>query len=101
MNRTMTRQPFLRVLPLLLACLTHGCEAPYRNEPLQQFDPSAGYRFDTLDLGDNNSDSLFICLTLSGGGTRAAAFAHGVLMGLRDTSIKSLTKPDLEARFTL
>lgn len=98
MIRAMMRQPFLRVLPVLLACLNHGCVAPYRNEPLQRFDPSAGYRFDALDLGENNSDSLFICLTLSGGGTRAAAFAHGVLMGLRDTPIKSLTKPDSEAR---
>ena len=98
MNRAMMRPPFLRVLPVLLACMTHGCKAPYRNEPLQRFDPSAGYRFDTLEPGKNNSDSLFICLTLSGGGTRAAAFAHGVLMGLRDTPIKSLTRPDSEAR---
>ena len=65
MIRAMMRQPFLRVLPVLIACLNHGCMAPYRNEPLQQFDPSAGYRFDALDLGENNSDSLFVCLTLS------------------------------------
>ncbi len=94
----MMRQPFLRVLALLLACLNHGCVTRHRNEPLQQFDPSAGYRFEALDLGEDNSDSLFICLTFSGGGTRAAAFAHGVLMGLRDTPIKSLTRPDSEAR---
>ena len=30
---------------------------------------------------------MFVCLTFSGGGTRAAAFAYGVLTGLRDTPI--------------
>ena len=44
------------------------------------------YRFS--DIAKNgNSDSLFIIVTFSGGGTRAAAFAYGVLDELRRTQI--------------
>jgi len=78
------------MMMLSLACLfalLHGCSASYPNLPLERFDTSAGYRFDTLSTGSKNSDDVFICLTFSGGGTRAAAFAYGVLIGLRDTPI--------------
>lgn len=67
------------------ACLTPS----YPNEPLCCHTPDCGYRFERLDRGENNTDDLFICLTFSGGGTRAAAFAYGVLLGLRDTPIAS------------
>ena len=79
-----------RMMKLSLACLfalLHGCSASYPNLPLERFDTSAGYRFDTLSTGSKNSDDVFVCLTFSGGGTRAAAFAYGVLIGLRDTPI--------------
>jgi NTE family protein len=33
------------------------------------------------------ADELFVCLSFSGGGTRAAAFAHGALLRLRETDI--------------
>ena len=49
---------------------------------------SAGYRFDTLDPGERNSDSLFVCLMFSGGGTRAAALSYGVMEALRDKVIQ-------------
>lgn len=67
---------------LLAACVsfTPG------NPPLAKYAPDAGYRFERLEQGDN-SDELFIIVTFSGGGTRAAALAYGVLEALRDTFI--------------
>ena len=55
-----------------------GCAHYPVNERLAQHDPAAGYRVENLpDAG--NSASLLIVLTFSGGGTRAAALAYGVL----------------------
>ena len=69
---------------LMGGCLNPECP----NEPLTtSFDPMAGYRFDSLDPGDDNSDSVFVCISFSGGGTRAAAFSYGVLLGLCDAQI--------------
>jgi predicted acylesterase/phospholipase RssA len=48
--------------------------------------PPVRYTFDQLAATDSDDD-LFICLTFSGGGTRAAALAYGVLQKLRDTAI--------------
>jgi NTE family protein len=44
------------------------------------------YRFN-LQAEGNNTDSLFVCLAFSGGGTRAAALSYGVLEKLRATRI--------------
>jgi NTE family protein len=47
----------------------------------------SGYRFPLpADAGDAR-DELFVCVALSGGGTRAAAFAYGVLRALADARI--------------
>jgi NTE family protein len=67
---------------LLAAC---ACFTP-SNPHLTKYAPEAGYRFERLEQGDN-SDELFVIVTLSGGGTRAAALAYGVLEALRDTTI--------------
>lgn len=65
-----------------------GCRTlPYQNKPLAHYDPSAGYRYANLAPGENNSNSLTVLMTFSGGGTRAASFAYGVLEKLRDTNI--------------
>ena len=74
---------------VIASCFHVGCGGPlYRNDSLVRYDKSAGYRFDNLALGEHNTDDLFICLSFSGGGTRAAAFAYGVLEGLRDAVIE-------------
>jgi len=78
----------LLALGATAALLGHaGCSPHCRNEPLEVYDPNAGYRFDVLEPGLANGDQTFVCLTFSGGGTRAAALAYGVLLGLRDTPI--------------
>jgi len=71
-----------------------GCGSAIRNEPLAQYDPQVGYRFDNLEPGKGNTDETFIILTFSGGGSRASAFSYGVLKGLRDTEIPGLTESD-------
>lgn len=65
-----------------------GCAHYVVNDQSQTFDLNSGYRFDTLDSGPLNTDSLFVCLMFSGGGTRAAALSYGILEALRDTFIR-------------
>jgi NTE family protein len=73
---------------LLIAALLAGCAtSPVTNERLAEFDPDAGYRMMNTPPGSKNSNELFVVLTFSGGGTRAAAFSYGALETLRDTEI--------------
>jgi NTE family protein len=72
------------VTTVALAALI-GCEyvRPTLNAPLKQWEPSGGYRFSNLaPPGGDNSDSLLIFASFSGGGTRASALAFGVLREL-------------------
>jgi NTE family protein len=46
-----------------------------------------GYRFGNLD-GGKEQNKLFVCLSLSGGGTRAAALTYGAMIALRQTRIE-------------
>jgi len=57
------------------------------NPPLVRYNPQSGYRFENLKA-PGSSDSLFVILTFSGGGTRAAALSYGVLEKLRNTKIR-------------
>jgi len=81
--RLAARAALLGCALLLAACasFTPG------NPPLAKYQPDAGYRFERLERGDN-TDGLFVIVTFSGGGTRAAALAFGVLEALRDTTIE-------------
>ncbi len=77
----------------LLCCIiagASGCHARFKNAPLTEFDRTAGYRFENLEPGEGNTDDVFVVLAFSGGGTRAASLAYGVLQGLRDTPLPPL-----------
>src|SRR5947207_8117174 len=63
-----------------------GCAHYPVNAPLAHAAPGAGYRFNNLSRA-NHSDSLFVVLAFSGGGTRAAALSYGVLEELARTPI--------------
>jgi NTE family protein len=67
-----------------------GCGSlPTRERPLSQIVPLTA---PVLAPGvEANSDKLFVVLTFSGGGKRAAAFSYGVLEALRDIQV---TTPD-------
>jgi NTE family protein len=72
-----------------ILCLLAGC-AHVRNLPINQptGDPDAG--LGALNLGrpsPASEDDLMIGLAFSGGGTRAAAFSHGVLKALAERRI--------------
>ena len=72
----------------VLLFMTVGCTTlPVQNNPLSAPSQNAGYRYDNIAPGPQNSDSLLVVLTFSGGGTRAASFAYGVMEKLRATRI--------------
>lgn len=80
---------------LLGALLLAGtaCARFPENRPLRASDArGAGYRFENLGRSVANTNSLLVCLSFSGGGTRAAAFSLGVLRALRDTRIEKGSK---------
>src|SRR5262245_20056638 len=64
-----------------------GCGTYFRlNKPLGVWDPDHGYRSE-LHPRSEASDELVLLLAFSGGGTRAAAFAYGVLEELAVTHV--------------
>ena len=74
-------------LALTLLLVLAGCASYPANPHLAQYDPNAGYRYQNLKA-PGNSESLFVILTFSGGGTRAAALSYGVMEKLRNTKIQ-------------
>ena len=84
-----------RLLVAVLVSLT-GCAHYHVNDALTQPAVVGAYRFpDAPPPAGPNTDSLFVCLTFSGGGTRAAALAYGVMEKLRTTTItwQGVNKP--------
>ena len=77
---------------ITLLLIASGCAHYEVNPPLATYDPSSGYRFKNIHPGDNNTDSLFMVLAFSGGGTRAAALSYGVLEYLRATRLPAERK---------
>ncbi len=76
----------MTALALLLVLAASGCAHYPVNTPLATFQQDSGYRF-VQDAVPPNTNSLFVCLVFSGGGTRAAAFSYGVMEKLRNTKI--------------
>src|SRR5215467_15551593 len=77
-------KPIVWSMTILLA-LSVGCEyvRPTVNAPLKQWEPTGGYRFSNLATGgEDNSDSLLIIASFSGGGSRASTLAFGALREL-------------------
>lgn len=62
-----------------------GCTAHYPvNDPITSINKEEGYRLGIQQGHPNQSESLTVIMAFSGGGTRAAAYAYGVLEALRD-----------------
>ena len=77
--------------PLLLLCATAfvGCDAhPPINAPIASQDLTKGYRLQRVKADPDNPGDVLVILTLSGGGTRAAALAYGTMEALRDVKLK-------------
>lgn len=70
----------------LAALLILGCAHYPPNHLLTEVSPEGGYRLKNRG-GSDRSDELLLMLTFSGGGTRAAALAYGVLEQLAQTEI--------------
>jgi len=73
---------------LVFVGLTACADMPVATPALARIEPLGGYRFVNHDRGPNNTSSLLIVVTFSGGGTRAAALAYGVLEELARTEIE-------------
>lgn len=71
---------------LALAVLATACAHYPVNPQLAKAEPGYGYRFATTNDG-GTADDTFVIVTMSGGGTRAAALAFGVLQKLAATPI--------------
>ena len=76
----------IRVLALAVMLLTASCasQGQIRNSSLSTSGSTSSYALIQAQSRERDSRTNFT-LALSGGGTRAAAFAYGVLQGLRNT----------------
>jgi len=77
----------LSLVSVLSVMIALGCAHYPVNAPLAEFDPKHGYRMSALE-SEPNTSNLFVILTFSGGGTRAAAFSYGLMEQLAETQIK-------------
>lgn len=93
----MTKNNFRLTWMLVLAGLLVicGCAHYTVNKALDTCSAVKGYSFENLSSTED-ADEIFIVLTFSGGGTRAAALSYGVLEKLRDTVIPGTTKSILD-----
>lgn len=75
----------------LLALMTiTACASAVRTTQLDRVDQFSGYRYETLEQkAPKTVDKAAVVLTFSGGGTRAAALADGVLHALAETQVKA------------
>jgi len=74
---------FALCLQLLSACASYGTIS---NQPITGVEPSARYAINHA-VNSGRSNEVTLVLAFSGGGTRAAALAYGVLQAMRDTTV--------------
>lgn len=72
---------------LASSCVLVGCAHYPTNAPLDGVDAVSGYRI-RAPVHDGTSHELLFVVTFSGGGTRSAAFAYGVLAALNDIEVE-------------
>ncbi len=84
----MKPRPFMRPAGVALVALglLAGCAHYPVNKQLARYDRQYGYRFSEIPA-ETDEDETFVVLSFSGGGTRAAALAYGVLQHLARTPI--------------
>jgi NTE family protein len=71
------------------ALLLAACASPVRTTELAAIDQGSGYRYATLEAkAPKTIDKAAVIVTFSGGGTRAAALADGVLRALAATPVR-------------
>jgi NTE family protein len=78
----------LRILGAVMAALVFASclSPPAVNSPIDDWDPVAATAESQI-ASDQRSGEILLVLTLSGGGTRAAAFAYGALRGLAESRL--------------
>ena len=77
---------YICIVLFIAAAIFNGCAHYQQNQPLASARVAGTYDFGRLNSSEN-SDETFVALTFSGGGTRAAALAYGVLARLQETGI--------------
>lgn len=82
------RVPRHHRLALFALLGTLACAHFPLNQPLDRVDPARGYRISATSGDSDDSQQLLLLVTFSGGGTRAAAFAYGVLRGLAAATVR-------------
>lgn len=87
MPRSLTHAAY--ILAFTALCILGACAHAPGNPPLPggTVSPNAGYRFEEIPATAQD-DELFVCLAFSGGGSRAAAFAYGVLEKLHHMKLR-------------
>jgi len=66
-----------------------GCDVQHAvNTPIATQDLTKGYRLQRVKADPDNPGDVLVILTLSGGGTRAAALAYGTMEALRDVKLR-------------
>src|SRR5262245_53259290 len=81
----------IRYLAWILACaiVLVGCAARHPvNAPIAMPGPAMDSRLERVKADPDNPGDVLIILSLSGGGTRAAALAYGTMEALRDVKLR-------------
>jgi len=77
------------LLLILCALALAGCDSGHPvNAPMASQDLAKGYRLQRVKADPDNPGDVLVILTLSGGGTRAAALAYGTMEALRDVKLR-------------